>query len=106
MGKSKNKAVDAGDAGKVDARSTRLSITRDDEVADLQAVLNLDGGRRLLWRLLERAGIYKTSFTGNSETFFKEGRRDMGLFLLNEIQEADPDAYLKMIKENKEESNG
>jgi hypothetical protein len=53
-------------------------------------------------RLLEKAGIYRTSFTGNSETFFREGMRNMGLFVLSEVMEVTPEQFAQMLKEQKQ----
>jgi hypothetical protein len=37
-------------------------------------------GRRFMWRLLTRAGIYQTSFTGDAlSSAFKEGKKQEGL---------------------------
>ncbi len=71
---------------------------------DLQGILNSKAGRRFVWRLLDRAGVYRTSFNNSgSITAFNEGRREVGLFLLNEIHEVAPDAYLVMLKEHTEQ---
>lgn len=55
-----------------------------------------------MWKLLAETGLYKTSFTGNSETFFREGARNVGLKLMAQIHELTPDAYGLMLKESKE----
>lgn len=80
---------------------------RDSEINDLAELLNLPAGRRYLWRVLEETGVYKQSFTGSSETFFLEGHRKIGLWVLAEIMEINPDSYLLMIKEHRkgDESN-
>jgi len=71
------------------------------EIEDLKWVMSNKRGRRFAWRLLDRAGIYRTSFTGNSTTFFNEGMRNIGLMLVADIHEACPEAYALMIKENR-----
>lgn len=71
---------------------------REQEVNDLKWLMAHKQGRRIMWRLLEFAGVYRTSFTGNSETFFREGQRNVGLKFLAEVQENSPDEYLKMLK--------
>ncbi|WP_343684009.1 hypothetical protein [Asticcacaulis sp.] len=55
-------------------------------------------GRRIIWALLEFCGVFRTSFTGNSETFFKEGQRNVGLSILTRL---DPDQHAIMTKENR-----
>lgn len=66
-------------------------------------------GRRTVWRILETTGYFTTSFTGNSETFFKEGKREIGRRLYEELNDLCPDLYTQMMNENrkkKEASNG
>lgn len=63
-------------------------------------------GRRAIWRLLDITGIYRTSFTGNSTTFFNEGARNVGLQFLADVNEACPERYLEMLKEQTEHDNG
>lgn len=63
--------------------------------------MNTEQGRRFIWRLLGLCGVYRTSFTGNSGTFFNEGARNIGLMVLADVQEVALDAYLQMVKEAK-----
>lgn len=71
------------------------------EVDDLKWLMGHAQGRRIVWRLLDRAGIYRTSFnTSGSVMALNEGRREMGLFLLAEVLEAAPDSFLKLLREN------
>jgi hypothetical protein len=52
--------------------------------ADFQAVfLGRPEGKRVLSILLNESGVFESSFTGNSRTFYNEGKRDMGLLLLD-----------------------
>jgi hypothetical protein len=80
---------------------------RERELDDIKRILETDFGRRFVWRYLGLAGVFQTSFTGNSTTFFNEGKRDIGLKLLADITEAKPEAYLQMTNEAKksEENN-
>lgn len=66
---------------------------------DLRFVMSTNSGRRFVWDLLGETGLYQTSFTGNSETFFKEGKRQIGLLLLARITALAPEEYMAMIKE-------
>lgn len=72
---------------------------RKQEIEDFKWLLAHKQGRRIAWRLLSKAGVFRTSMTGNSQTFFNEGRRDMGLWVLAEINEVSPDSYVQMLKE-------
>lgn len=75
----------------------KLSI--DQEKMDMQWLMGSKRGRRIMWRLLERTGVYRSSFTGNSETFFREGQRNVGLMLMAQVHEVCPDQYAVMLKE-------
>jgi hypothetical protein len=72
---------------------------------DMKWLMGSKRGRRITWRILERAGIFRSSFTGNNETFFKEGMRNVGLALMAQIHEACPESYTLMVKEQNEHRN-
>lgn len=71
---------------------------------DVRAVMSTPSGRRVMWQLLSDAGIFRTSFTGNSETFFREGARSLGLKVFTQIQENAPDLYMLMAQEAQTEN--
>lgn len=75
------------------------SVARRTEIDDLKWLMAHKQGRRFVTRLLDKAGIYRTSFTGNSETFFREGMRNVGLFVLSEVMEITPEQFAMMLKE-------
>lgn len=60
--------------------------------SSLMSLLKNKEGRWFLMRLLDATGINANSFTGNSHTFFNEGKRQVGLELLARIQELGIDA--------------
>lgn len=73
------------------------------QVEDVKWLLAHKAGRRFVWRLLEQAGVYRTSFNNSgSVTAFNEGQRNIGLMLVAEIQELVPERYLDMLKERKD----
>ena len=76
------------------------------EQDELRQVMSNETGRRVLHRLLVRAGIYRTSFVQGQpdQTSYNEGNRYQGLMLLADIQEAAPGSYELMINENKKEN--
>lgn len=100
---------DAGDEGQVKKKKTKTQIHKEQDIEDLKGILDSAGGRRFLWKLLEECGVYKISFTGNSHTFFNEGKRQIGLRLIEDIFDASPSAYTEMRSEatqRKEARNG
>lgn len=68
---------------------------------DLKFILETEQGRSYLYELLDFCGLYKGSFTGNSETFYREGQRNVGLKIFADIGRVAPEAYIKMMSEIK-----
>lgn len=62
---------------------TKQDYIRDRDIDALNHVLSTELGRWFFCRLLDRTDILKQSFTGNSETFFNEGKRKVGLAYMN-----------------------
>ena len=56
---------------------------RERDIEALNHVLSTELGRWFFCRIFDHTGILKRSFTGNSETFFNEGRRSVGLTYMN-----------------------
>ena len=77
-----------------------MSMTeREYELEDIKSLMSTESGRRFVARLMDIAGIHRCSFTGNSTTFFNEGRREVGIRVYAEIQIACPELYTKMLDE-------
>lgn len=72
---------------------------------DLRSVVDTRAGRRVLWRYMSIAGIYRSSFADKSETTaFNEGRRIIGLTIMGDITNAKPDVLIQMMLEAKAEA--
>jgi len=73
------------------------------EADDVRWLMGTKRGRRIIWRLLERAGVFRVSFHTNSMTMaFNEGMRNEGLRLMALINADCPDLYLQMVRESNE----
>lgn len=102
LNQQRSAVKNAADPEQVKSAKERELRGREQELNDIAWVLSNPSGRRMLWHYLSHCGIFKTSFTGSSETFYLEGKRSVGLKLLADITECNPDAYLQMMKEAKE----
>lgn len=91
----------AANESEVRSAEQRDKLAQEQADNDLRAILNSPQGRRFIWRLMEKTGLHKTSFTGSSQTFFLEGQRNIGLLLLSDVMRVDPDSYTAMFKESK-----
>ena len=75
------------DTEKLEQRIQRMQTERirQKDADALNNLLKSEDGRWFLMRLLDATGINATAFTGNSTTFYNEGRRDIGVQLNNRI---------------------
>ena len=86
---------------------TAQQLKRAQEQDDFRYLMSLPQGRRFMWRLLERAGVFRSSFSLNGlEMAHNEGNRNAGLHLLADIQELCPERYTQMLKEAKGQHGG
>jgi hypothetical protein len=80
---------------------TREKIEKD----DLAWLLSDRRGRRIYWKWMSMCGPFKQSFSqkGNDRTNFNEGRRSIGLLMLDELTKVKPEAYVQMSREDRDE---
>ncbi len=84
------------------AERVKADLIRKRELSDIAAVLQNREGRRFIWRLLEAAGVFRTTMTGNSWTYFNEGMRSLGLKVYADLMDACPDRLKEMWQEAKD----
>lgn len=90
-----------GQAAEREVKRQRDQLVLQEELDDIKSLMARPEMRRFMWRLLEKAGVNRTSFTGNSTTFFNEGQRNIGLMMLSQILDACPEQYIVMLNEAK-----
>ena len=96
------KKVDVGDIEQVKEKKTKAQLERERQFEEFRFILSTTGGRNWIWRLLSECKIYKAKVTDPLLTFREIGREDIGLWVLAEIMETEPYAYIKMQEEAKE----
>jgi hypothetical protein len=74
-------------------------LQRRQDLADLQTVLGIVQGRRLLYRWITRLRPMANLWEPSGLLQYKVGFHDVAVMLLNEITEADPLAWVLMQKE-------
>src|SRR5580692_7555695 len=91
---------DAGDRRHVERRARRARTARLQRSADVRWLMGDARGRRFVWDLLGRAGLFRSSMAVSAElTAFNEGRRDLGLGLLADLTRLCPEQYGRMQAE-------
>lgn len=82
----------------------KVNQKRLEELQALGRMLGDPAGRRWVWGQLSECHVWQTSMASNAlRLAFLEGERSQGLRLLWEIQEANPEMFLQMMKEHQSE---
>ena len=70
--------------------------------ADIKWLMSSPRGRRIVWWVLDKAGVNRTSFNNSGSVMaFNEGQRNMGLMLQAQVIELAPEAYMTMLEEQR-----
>lgn len=93
------KAFNAGDEDHVAARAQTAKERDAARRSGLRKIMTDPECRAWMYDLLEACGVFRTSFTGNSETFFREGSRNVGLKVMGEIHKDHDQLYVQMCRE-------
>lgn len=69
-----------------------------------EQAMQSEGGRAMLWDLLEACGVFRLSFSAQSPhlTSFGEGKRDVGNRVLSRIARSHPQGFVSLMQENAE----
>lgn len=99
---------DPTDLRSLEREQSKRKLKRDlegkSESDDIQWLMGSKRGRRILWRLLDQAGVFRLSFNTNAmQMAFSEGNRNYGLRTLSLIHALCPELYPVMVKENANE---
>ncbi len=103
----KTKPLDPFDIEGQEAEKERIAeaarVKRLIEIEDFKWLMAHKQGRRIVWKLLEQYGVYRSSFRSDAlEMAFLEGQRNDGLKLLADIHEHAPERYADLMKEQKD----
>lgn len=83
-----------------EARAASSKLDQQNEAEDFKWLMASKRGRRIVWRLLEQAGVFQLSFSPNAmQMAFAEGRRSYGNRTLAQIHALCPEQYTVMVLE-------
>lgn len=76
-------------------KNTQLTV----EELELDAILRQDNGRAVLRRIMERGGLFTSTYTDDArKQAYLEGRRSMALDLYNEIKAVNANQLNNIMK--------
>ena len=93
-------------AGQESARADadeKVKLRQRQDIEDLKWLMSNKRGRRVVYSILERAGVWRLSFNTNALTMaFNEGARNEGLAMTAKLMTHAPESYALMLKEHTE----
>ncbi len=95
--------VNTGDEVQVKDKRSKVQKLRDREIRGIQIFLENPDNQWFIWRILEKCNMWSSmSREAPHDMAILSGKRDIGLWLLEEIEEAVPEVYLTMQRTSKE----
>jgi len=71
-------------------------------LANVREVAKTEQGKALIWEVLSMCGLYTQTFTGNSQGAFLEGRRSVGIEILQLLEDMDKTFYPNLLLSSQE----
>lgn len=98
----------AADAAAIAEKREKDRVARLQLLADVKEILNTPAGMRFFKWLLDKAYVFKTTFTGNSRSYFLEGHRNLGLMVFELLMNVAPEKLAKLaeLTKDKEGNHG
>jgi hypothetical protein len=81
------------------AQDKKLELKRQNYLMALKKVLRTPEGKLVVFNILMKTKFFESSYTGNSGTFFNEGKRDVGREVLIDVKDAAPEMTAQFFEE-------
>lgn len=96
-----NEVRNASNKEHIERVETKQKIAEKQRIEDLVRLLAMPEFRRFIWRLLSRCKVNQSVFEQSARIYYNSGQQDIGHYVLGEVVEARPDAYIQMMEEHK-----
>lgn len=97
--------IDTADPIKVNEARKKYARTRADRLRFVEAAMTTVEGRAWFYDTLVRCKVVATPFENDAfRTAFNCGMQNIGLQLMQDIQDAAPENYIKMISESRKKN--
>lgn len=94
-----HEAEDVGDLDQLRAEVQAYELERAKEFEAIRLVMKTKTGRSFIWRLMTECKLYEAAPDKRRTRDRCDGKRDIGLWIMNELDDADPKLYSKMRDE-------
>lgn len=99
-------AYNAADPNQIAKRKGDAALREKQRLNGLRTLMHQRDGRTWVRDLIERAHVFRTSFTGNSTTFFNEGERNQALQIMADLSAHCVPEMLVLFAEGADDAHG
>jgi len=93
--------TDVRDEKQVKKKKVTYSLERENQLEEVRRIIDTPFGRGFLWRILSHCKVFHSISRHDALAMAAaSGGRDVGLWILKEIEQADRNGYMKLIKED------
>lgn len=98
--------VNVSDSKQTKGRKKKHELAREGELEDMRVLMKTPSGRRFIWRVLSKCHMFHTtSHHDPTSMAIKSGERDVGLWVLGELTQADPNSYIALHSEQQKRND-
>jgi len=98
---------DLSNVKQVKEKKSKAKRIREQELEDMRLIMDTAEGRYFIWRILCECKIFESLSGYTSERMHeRSGMRDVGLWMIAQLEEASPNAYLELVRESKVREDG
>lgn len=89
----------AADRAQVNEADGKAKRGRERELNDVRLLLTTPEGKRFIWRYLGICRLFDSSWRPSAEIHYLEGIRSVGLKIMADLMESNPQAFIEMMRE-------
>lgn len=99
-------SYDTSEPEQVNKVRKKSARTRADRLEFVAAALTTEQGRSWFYDIMRRCKVFQGPYVGGDPyaTAFRCGEQNVGLMVMDDVQTASPENYIKMVSENKDKN--
>jgi len=93
--------TDVGDEKQVKKKKVKYNLERENQLEEVRRILDTPFGRGFIWRILSHCNVFHSISRHDAlAAAAASGGRDVGLWILKEVEQADRNGFMKLVQED------
>jgi hypothetical protein len=101
--------TDVGDEKQIKKKKVKYNLVRENQLEEIRELLKTPYGRGFIWRIISHCNVFHSISRHDALAMAAaSGGRDVGLWILKEVEQADVNGFMKLFREDqkREMDNG